>query len=263
MRKTLFIFAALWAVLALTPLAAQQRFALVIGNAAYRNLKPLPNTVNDAEDIATALGKLGYQVDLRRNLDIDSLDEAVSAYIRKLEQDAGNEGFFWYAGHGIQLGNDGNFLLPVDFPQIEDRPDTRTRIARNAYALNDLLIELERTRNRANVVVLDACRNNPLPASNRNTAASRGLAMVSSTPPDLIIMYSTAAGSVAADGTGKRNSPFTEAFLKHMAKPDPISLVMADITGETLSLTDNAQRPYLSGSIVNRNYSLNPGPCTW
>ena len=259
MRKMMLVFAALMAAFTLAPAAAQQRFALVIGNAAYRNLPTLPNTVNDAEDIAAALSKLGYQVDLRRNLDMNSFDEAVSAYIRKLEQNSGNEGFFWYAGHGIQLSNDGNYLLPVDFPKIEDRPDTRIRIARNSYALRDLLSELDRTRNRANVVVLDACRDNPLPSTIRSAASSRGLALLSSTPPDLIIMYSTAAGAVAVDGMpGKRNSPFAEAFLKHIAKPDPISLVMADITNETYTLTRNVQRPYLAGTIMNRNYSLNP-----
>jgi hypothetical protein len=259
MRKMMLVFAVITAVLALTPAAAQQRFALVIGNAAYRNLPALPNTLNDAEDIAAALSKLGYQVDLRRNLDIDGFDQAVSAYIRNLKQNLDNEGFFWYAGHGIQLEDDGNYLLPINFPIIKDQSEDKPRIARNAYALNDLLKELNQARNRANVVVLDACRDNPLPASNRSAAASRGLNLVSVIPPDLIIMYSTAAGSAAADGLpGKRNSPFAEAFLKHIAKPEPIALVLADITGETLALTRNAQRPYLSGSIVNRNYSLNP-----
>ena len=252
------------ALAALAPLAAQNRYALVIGNTAYRSFGSLTNPVNDAEDIAAALTRLGYSVDLRRNLGINELDEAVSDYTAQLAANPANEGFFWYAGHGIQLSDSGNYLIPVDFPNIEDRPENRPRITRAAYALNDLLAALEAAGNRANVVVLDACRNNPLAGSGRGGASSRGLGMVANTPPDLIIMYSTAAGAAADDGAaGKRNSPFAEAFLKNIDKPEPIALVMADITGETLSLTANRQRPYQAGTIVNRNYSLNPNAAAY
>jgi uncharacterized caspase-like protein len=258
MKKRFMSIALLLTFAVLAPLAAQNRYALVVGNAAYRSLDRLANTVNDAEDIAAALGKLGYQVDLRRNLGIDDFDEAVSDWTARLAANPVNEGFFWYAGHGVQLDEGGNYLIPVDFPKIEDRPENRSRIVRAAYALNDLLSALDRTRNRANMVVLDACRNNPLGAG-RGGVTSRGLSMVVNTPPDLIIMYSTAAGNTADDGAaGKRNSPFAEAFLKHITKPEPVALVMADITGETLALTGNRQRPYQAGTIVNRNYSLNP-----
>jgi hypothetical protein len=156
------------------------------------------------------------------------------------------------------LDNDGNYLLPIDFLSIEDCPDNRDRIVQSAYALNNLLSQLERTRNRANVIVMDAYRNSTLPSITRSAGNSRGLSVVSSTPPDIIIIYSTAVGSTATDSQPeRRNNPFAEAFLKHIAKPDPIALVMAGITAETLSLTGNSQRQYLSSSIANRSHSLN------
>jgi uncharacterized caspase-like protein len=260
-NSTLYALIVLLAAMTALPLAAQNRYALVIGNSAYRNLDRLSNPGNDAEDVAAALGRLGYRVTLKRDLGIDALDKAVSDYTALLALNPANEGFFWYAGHGVQIDETGNYLLPVDFPKIEDRPENRSRLVRAAYAVNELLDALDRAQNRANVVVLDACRNNPLPNAGRSGGASRGLSIVANTPPDLIIMYSTAAGAAADDGAlGKRNSPFAEAFLKHIAKPDPIQLVMADITGETLFLTGNRQRPYQAGTIVNRNYSLNPNP---
>jgi hypothetical protein len=89
------------------------RYALVIGNAIYRNIVDLENTVNDAKDIAAALEELGFDVDLVLNATEDQFDAAINAHIARLEAYSANEGFFWYAGHGVQI-RDQNYLLPVD-----------------------------------------------------------------------------------------------------------------------------------------------------
>jgi hypothetical protein len=231
--------------------SASSRYALVIGNADYKNIKPsLPNTLNDAADIAAALGKLGYQVTVHKNIGIAGFDAAVEQFVGKLARDPQSEGFFWYAGHGTQIDGE-NYLLPTDITGTE----TKTQIERGSYSLNALLNEFERAQNKVNVVILDACRNNPLQSTARGGAA-RGLAVVSAVPRDLVIMYSTAAGNTADDGTDSRNSPFTQAFLKNIGNPEPFSAVLADVTKETLALTGNRQRPFQAGSIVEKNYSL-------
>jgi tetratricopeptide (TPR) repeat protein len=229
------------------------RYALVIGNAAYRNIERLENTVNDARDISEALEELGFEVDMRLDTTEAQFDAAINAYIAKLAADSGSEGFFWYAGHGVQI-RDQNYLLPVD-AGIE----SESALQRHSFSLDKLLSDLEGARNRVNVVILDACRNNPLPSSSRG-AGSRGLAVIQDVPGDLFMMFSTAAGDVAADGKGKRNSPFAEAFLKYIASSEAVAMMASDVINETMRLTSHQQRPFSRGSIISdKYYSLNPG----
>jgi hypothetical protein len=226
------------------------RYALIIGNADYKNITPpLPNTINDAADIAAALQKLGYQVDMRKNSNINDFDASVERFINNLARNPQNEGFFWYAGHGVQIDGE-NYLLPIDI-----QTETKSQIERGSYSLNTLLKGFERSQNKVNVVILDACRNNPLQSATRGITL--GLAAVGAVPRDLIIMYSTAAGSTADDGgKNKRNSPFTEAFLKNINNNEPVAALLSDVTKDTLSLTANRQRPFQTGSIIDKNYSL-------
>lgn len=236
-----FFFSPLWA----------ERYALVIGNAAYSDIQPLNTPVNDAGDIAAALETLGYNVDLRINVGIEEMEIAVFQFAGYLAKDGANEGFFWYAGHGVQAENE-NFLLPVDI-----KAQTITQLKRASFALNDLMTELELARNSVNVVILDACRNNPLPAETRTMA--RGLAMAP-VIQDTFVMFSTAAGATADDGEpGARNSPFTRAFLKYIAEPVVLESVAKEISRETIALTNSSQRPYISDNILFvKDYSLYP-----
>jgi tetratricopeptide (TPR) repeat protein len=235
---------------------AQNRFALVIGNSNYTSIEKLGNPVNDAADVASKLRSLGYQVELKTNIGNAELGRAVNDYIQRLAQNKNNEGFFWFAGHGVQIDGE-NYLLPVDVDSMDD-----ISVKYSSYPVNRLVDSFERTaQNKVNIVVLDACRNNPfrnMPA--RNRSLSRGLSVVHNLPPDLFIIYSTAAGDVAMDSAaGKRNSPFAESFMRNMESNDDISIVIRNITRETLRLTDNKQRPYQEGSIISLDYySLNP-----
>ncbi|MDR3173359.1 MAG: SUMF1/EgtB/PvdO family nonheme iron enzyme [Treponema sp.] len=235
--------------------AQAPRFALVIGNAAYRHVDNLPNAVNDASDIAEKLAALGYQVDLLLDGDLAAMTRSAGAWIRRLSAEPAGEGFFWYAGHGVQAAGE-NYLLPVDI----DAEDEAALIY-GSYPLGRLLLSLEQTaRNKLNLVVLDACRDNPfknLAGSDRGL--SRGFVTVEHPPQDIFIMFSTAPGTVAADGEGTRNSPFTEAFLRYIDSGEILPVMAGLITRETMRLTGGKQRPYQNGSIVSElYYSLAP-----
>jgi uncharacterized caspase-like protein len=230
---------------------AQNRYALVIGNAAYTRIDRLSNTLNDARDIAASLTKLGFAVDLKLNVTEKQFGDAVDAYVKKLSANRDNEGFFWYAGHGIQI-NDQNYLLPVDIAV-----DTERTLQRSAYSLNELLDEFSKAKNKVNVVVLDACRNNPIPGNARGSG-KRGLAVINDVQGDTFLMFSTAPGEEADDGKGTRNSPFATAFLKNIASAEPVVMVAVDVANETLALTGQKQRPFIRGSIISdKYYSLN------
>jgi formylglycine-generating enzyme required for sulfatase activity len=230
--------------------AESPRYALVIGNGAYRNVDNLPNTANDASAIAQKLSSLDYTVDLQLDTDLAGMTRALSSWVRRLSADRSSEGFFWYAGHGMQIAGE-NYLLPVDI-EAEDEAG----LIYGSYPLGRLLLSLEQTaRNKLNVVVLDACRDNPfrnLPGGTRSL--SRGFVTVEHPPQDIFIMFSTSPGTTAADGEGGRNSPFTEAFLRYMDSGEILPVMAGLVTRETMRLTDGRQRPYQNGSIVSELY---------
>ncbi|MFP3042240.1 SUMF1/EgtB/PvdO family nonheme iron enzyme [Treponema primitia] len=246
----------LWSISFLPAQETNRRYALVIGNSAYQHVDQLVNPANDAADIAAKLRSLGFQVDLRLNALNADMGRAIADYTRQLSVNNNNEGFFWYAGHGLQINGE-NYLLPVDIDAQDD-----VAVMYNSYPLNRLLLSLEQNaRNKLNVVVLDACRDNPFRnLSGGRRGISRGLGTVEHPPQDLFIMFSTAPGTVAADGEqGKRNSPFAEAFLKYMDSTEILPVMASLVARETLQLTGGKQRPFQNGSIVSDiYYSLNP-----
>ncbi|GHV88048.1 hypothetical protein AGMMS50267_04080 [Spirochaetia bacterium] len=245
-------FCFLFAVSNLSAEDAQQppRYALVIGNSDYRHVERLPNTANDAADIAAGLSALGYTVDLQLNAGLADMTRAISGWVRQLSAGRSNEGFFWYAGHGVQVAGE-NYLLPVDVDA-----DDEAGIMYGSYPLGRLLISLEQTaKNKLNVVILDACRDNPFKnISGGSRGLTRGFLTVEHPPQDLFIMFSTAPGTVAADGDGGRNSPFTEAFLKYLDSGEILPVMAGLVTRETMRLTGGKQRPYQNGSIVSDLY---------
>ncbi|MDR1899744.1 MAG: SUMF1/EgtB/PvdO family nonheme iron enzyme [Treponema sp.] len=251
MKKYLFSAVFLWCLFAAAALSAQQKHALLIGNNNYpASIGPLLNPVADVTAVAEKLRGLGYRVDFKTNLNLQQMSEAVEQYRRNLSASEANEGFFWYAGHGVQIDGQ-NYLVPLNAD-----PASRSSLRFSSYSADRLLATLEEAGNRVNVVILDACRNAPQLAATRG---SRGLAVISSTPPDMIVMYSTAAGQVAQDGDKGRRSPFTEAFLKNIDKPEPLTLVLQDISSDTYRLSGNTQSPWLAGTFrSNPRYSLKP-----
>jgi len=203
-------------VLALLPAAlfAQQnppKFAVVIGNSSYTSgLSPLVNPANDANDIASSLEKLGFTVDKVLNGNQEQMENAIMRLKTRLSSSSESYGFFFYAGHGVQSGG-ANYLIPIgaNIP-------TENMLRNRAVPVQWIMDELNDARNGLNVVVLDACRDNPFSWSRSGT---RGLSIVSTQPPDSIVVYATSAGQTASDGEG-RNGLFTSHLLKNITIPE-------------------------------------------
>ncbi len=187
--------------------AAEERLALVIGNAAY-SFASLKNPVNDASDIAGALQRLGFTVILKKNAGLKEMEEAVADFGNRLKK--GGPGLFYYAGHGLQV-NGVNYLVPVS-ARIEKESDVKYE-ALDAGRILDAMAD---AGNGLNIVILDACRDNPFHRQFRSL--NRGLAVLGSAPAGTFISYSTGPGQVALDGDG-RNSPYAGALLKSIGEP--------------------------------------------
>jgi hypothetical protein len=208
--KKLFALPLLVAVFAL-PLFAQQKYALVIGNGAYTGsgMSRLANPVNDANDMTATLQGLGFTVDKVLDGNLDQMETAITRLKNRLSVSKNTYGFFFYAGHGVQSGGV-NYLIPVG-ASIPSENYLRDR----AVSVQAMLGELNDAGNDLNVVVLDACRDNPFAWAR---SGGRGLTVVGNQPADSIIVYATSAGSTASDGTG-RNGLFTSQLLKNLKTP--------------------------------------------
>ena len=222
--------------------ANSDRLALVIGNSAYAS-SPLKNPVNDAKDMATALKSMGFEVMLKTNVDRRQLREALREFGDRL--DKRSTGLFFYAGHGMQVNGE-NYLIPVgsDIEREDEVPD-------EGLKASSVLRKMESAGNDVNIVILDACRNNPFARSFRST--SRGLARMEG-PSGSIIAYSTEPGSVAADGDG-RNGTYTKHLLQAMRAPNqPIELVFKDVRRNVEAETRGKQVPWEASSLKGNFY---------
>lgn len=228
--------------------AAASRVALVIGNSDYTSIPRLTNPRNDAELMARTLTGLGFQVTKLIDADQRAMKQAMLDFGRSL-RDGVDASLFYYAGHGVQA-NGQNYLIPVD-AAIRDQGELDLQ----TVDVNAFLRVMLGSASKVNIVVLDACRNNPFAGSFRS--ASRGLAMVDA-PRGTYIAYSTAPGSVAVDGTGT-NSPYTLALAQAMQAP---GLKIEDTFKQTrrivLEQTREEQVPWETSSITG-DFFFQPG----
>jgi uncharacterized caspase-like protein len=174
-----------------------RRVALVIGNADYQHPEILPrlaNPANDAEDVANALRGFGFDVIERKNLSLEGMNDAIAEFSRKIGDS--EAAFFYFAGHGLQVKGQ-NYLIPVS-AKIE----SEARVQYESININLVLEEMDNAQSKANIVMLDACRNNPISGKFRS-GATRGLAAPSSQPKGTVIVYATDPGNTAADGDGR------------------------------------------------------------
>jgi len=218
--------------------APESRVALIIGNAAYRHASGLRNPINDAEAMAATLGRFGFDVVKATNADRGQMVRALSEFAKRLRPDG--IGLFFYAGHGIQVGGN-NFLIPVD-ADIQDEHDTSFL----GINVNDVMRAMEGAGSRFNMMLLDACRDNPFERSFRSTAA-RGLAAIDA-PRGALVAYATAPGKTAADGDGV-NGLFTAELLKAMARTElPIDEVLKEAGAGVERASANKQVPWVNSS---------------
>jgi uncharacterized caspase-like protein len=247
----LLALAALFAPLA--PAAAEKRVALVIGNAAYQNAPPLRNPSNDATDIAAKLRDLGFDVVEGIDLGKRDMEKRIRAFAEQLN--GADVGLFYYAGHGLQV-NQKNYLAPID-AELKSETD----LDFEAVELDLVLKQMLRSAGTS-LVFLDACRDNPLvqklAQSGRSLNIGRGLARVEPVS-SMMIVYSAEFGKVALDGTG-RNSPFTEALLRHIGEEgESISDMMIEVRNDVRKETGNQQQPIESTQLTGQ-FFFKPAP---
>lgn len=217
--------------------ARGERLALVIGNGAYKDA-PLPNPVNDAADVARALEASGFTVIRRENATLREMHLALREFGDRLGRSS--TGLFYFAGHGLQVRGR-NYLVPVDADIARE-----DEVAFAALDLAAVLEKLDSARNPVNLVVLDACRNDPF--GKRFQPTARGLAQVDA-PPGTFIAFATAPGSVAADGLG-RNGLYTSHLLREMRKPGaPIEEVFKSVRAAVRKDSAGRQVPWESTSL--------------
>src|SRR3954469_17281444 len=236
-------FALMLGLTAASAVQAEPRVALVIGNSAYQgDLPALPNPANDAKLMAKTLKGVGFDVVEAEDASQDEMKKAIAEFSDKLAA-AGPEGtgLFFYAGHGLQVAGE-NYLIPVDAKIKSERDVDLVSISANT-----VLKQMDFAGSAVNIIILDACRNNPLPSSPRSPG--RGLAEIKTTPRASFIAYSTAPGSTAADGDGV-NSPYTKALAATITEPGlSIADVFQEVRTKVLADTGNVQTPWDSSSL--------------
>ena len=223
------------------------RIALVIGNSRYPLIGTLKNPEHDARDIAAALRELNFKVTIKLNVDQEELEAAISQFGKRIKKDS--LGLFYYAGHGVQV-NGNNYLLPVH-SGIKKATDIRYK----AVDLNLLVDELSLAGNGKNIIILDSCRNNPLPGESGRSSAN-GLARTDA-PAGTLIAYATSPGSVAIDGDG-RNGIYTKYLLANIFTPGiPIELVFKRVLQGVAADTGRKQIPWMSSSLdIDFNFAV-------
>jgi uncharacterized caspase-like protein len=236
---------------------ADRRVALVVGNSHYSNASLfLANPKNDAEDVAAALRGIGFEVIQAIDANKRELDLNMAKFAR-LATDA-DAALFYYAGHAVQYQGR-NFLMPTD-AEVEDEISFRYQMT----PLDDVRAALDRG-DGVKIVILDACRNNPIvnalrrkkkSGDSRSVDAVRGGLAKIDKAQGMVVAYSTAADEVAADGDG-RNSPFTSAFLKRLKEPGlEVEQLFRRVAADVNAQTGGRQRPETYVSLLS-NYYLN------
>ncbi len=245
MRLLRLIAPALASLLLLSGIAqAEPRVALVIGNSSYGgDLGQLPNPANDARLMAQTLKGIGFEVIEAEDADLAAMKRKVQDFGERLATaGSGATGLFFYAGHGLQVGGT-NYLIPIH-AKIAREPDVEFE----AVPVDLVMKQMAFAESAVNIVILDACRNNPLSRGFR--AVTRGLADPSIRPMGSFIAYSTAPGDVAEDGAGG-NSPYTTALAAAITRPGAsINDVFQEVRGRVLEATDKKQVPWDASSLT-------------
>ncbi|TES90079.1 MAG: hypothetical protein E3J94_05540 [Desulfobacteraceae bacterium] len=216
----------------------EQRIALVIGNGSYKS-SPLANPVNDANDMADALERCNFTVMKKINATRREMRRAIRKFGHEIK--SGVVGLFYYAGHGIQVKGE-NYLVPIGAEVYSE-----DEVEDECLKVSSVLRKMETAGNRLNIIILDACRDNPFGRSFRS--GNRGLAKMDA-PTGSILAYATAPGSVAADGIG-RNGLYTSKLLKHMmAAGLEIGKLFRQVRIDVMHASGKSQVPWESSSLT-------------
>jgi flagellar biosynthesis GTPase FlhF len=231
---------------------ADKRVALVIGISQYTRIAPrLANPVNDAHDIAQALESIGFEVILKTDIAKGEFDRSLAEFARKAS--GADTAVFYYAGHGLQFH--GQNFLPVDI-EVQDSADVEFQ----AVSMGRILEAINQSAG-VKIIILDACRDNPLAkqlvaADGSGGEITRGLARIDSAEKT-IVAYATAPDHVANDDEG-RNSPFTAALIRRIKEPGlEITTMFRRVANDVYAQTGGKQLPEITSSL-RTDYFLNP-----
>jgi hypothetical protein len=242
------LFAALFAL----PAAAEKRVALVIGNSAYQNVTPLDNPRNDAQLIAATLGRLGFVVvggGAQVDLDKPAFDAAIQRFGNQLI--GADVGLFYYAGHGLQVRGT-NYLVP-----ITANPAREADVDFQLVDIALVLRQMQDSGTRLNLVILDACRNNPFGGRSLRDVGG-GLAQIRA-PEGTLLSYATQPGNVALDGD-YGHSPFTQALADTMQRPGLDVFQTFNQVGLSVKrATAGSQEPWISTSPIDGSFYFSGG----
>jgi hypothetical protein len=245
---SLLVTVTLAALAAAPAFAERARSALVIGNADYRISPPLKNAANDAHDMAQALRAANFRVTYLTNVSQRQMETAIRDFGQTLRRAKG-DALFYYAGHGIEREGH-NFLIPIG-ADVVDPEDLKYK----AVDVNQVLDQMQSARNGVNVVILDACRNNPYPSF--RSLGTRGLAAMTG-PTGSIIAFATAPGGVAEDGRD-RNGVFTKHLLSAMQQPGlGVEQVFQEVRRGVAKETGGQQIPWSNSSVIGQFYFAAP-----
>ncbi len=241
-------------ILLLAQAAADARsVALIIGNSKYNKIAELANPTNDAQDLSASLTNIGYEVQTVIDADYETMRKALNKFSESAN--GAKVAMIFFAGHGIEIDKQ-NYLIPVDA-----KLETDTQVAFQTIPL-DMMLNAVSGASKLRMVLLDACRNNPFVSKMRSVGAKkrslgRGLAAVEPQTGTLV-GFAAKEGTTASDGNG-RNSPYTSALLKHIAKPDlDVGRLFRKVRDEVLETTGLQQEPFQYGSLPGEDVFMHP-----
>ncbi len=224
------------------------QLALVIGNSQYE-YKPLRNPINDAKDMARVLRKIGFEVTVKTNLNQRSMGKYIREFTQKLSQHQIAVGLFYFSGHGAQANGE-NFLIPIDNRKIQDQYDLESY----AVHADKLVKRMQDATNHVNIIILDACRDNPYRSVGKNT--SRGLARMP-VAGGSFIAYATAVGKTASDvSSGGRNGLYTKHLLDALESAPQthprIEDLFIEVSNAATQESGGQQEPWYNSSLKGK-----------
>jgi len=226
--------------------AAQERFALVIGVQDYSAVSPLRNSLRDAQDISASLKRKGFTVtEVYNPQSKREIHQAVLRHFDGIRGNEGAEGLFYYSGHAVQVDGS-NYLMPASA-----NPQLKADLEEQCVRMDYILSAFEEAGNKLNIIIMDACRNNPFRGFSRGT--ERGLNQVLA-PRGSYVVYATSPGNVASDGEGS-NGLFTSKFLKYMEEPAlNFEQMFKRVANEVEMESGKRQTPWISSSYTGDFY---------
>jgi hypothetical protein len=225
----------------LQEMKTENRIALIIGNNAYqRPLTVLSNTINDARAMRTILSNRGFNVIYRENISHRAFDAILEEFYQKLSQ--GGVGLLYFSGHGLEFDGQ-NYLIPID-AKIGAKSDTKYE----AIALNKITHRIKKIGNRLNIVILDACRNDPF-------AKAYGVGgLAKAEPIGLFVSYATGAGQISSDGRVGGNGLFTKYLIENIKKPLNLQEVFKATRTSVYDASNGRQFPAIYDQIVKGDF---------